>query len=263
VTMTPESSRHESGTSGAAELKAAAHTRQSFVRHELRAPLAVLYPLLSLLVDGGAGELTAHQRELLTVLERNVTRLEALVTGLTESGWAECSPAGRVAEAVPLDEVAREVLSLRQAVDHDLPLITIEVDSRLTAAQESGVPSATSAMVDRDDVRLIIGALLRNAAAFSPDNGAITVQIVPGRDPDTIAVEVIDNGPGMPAEELARAGEFGFRGKLARERQVPGLGIGLWVCRELAARNGGSLELTAADGGGVHARVTLPRPPAG
>ena len=63
------------------------------MRHELRAPLAVIYPLLSLLLDGGAGELSAQQRDYLEMLERNVVRIEALVTGVAESGWADCSAA--------------------------------------------------------------------------------------------------------------------------------------------------------------------------
>ena len=73
-----------------------------------------------------------------------------------------------------------------------------------------------------------------------------------------MAVEVADTGPGMPPEELARAFEFGFRGELARQLRAPGLGAGLWICRELAARNGGSLTLTSEPGAGVRATLVLP-----
>ena len=73
-----------------------------------------------------------------------------------------------------------------------------------------------------------------------------------------MAVEVADTGPGMPPEELARAFEFGFRGELARQLRAPGLGAGLWICRELAARNGGSLTLTSEPGAGVCATLVLP-----
>ena len=92
---------------------AAARERQSHVRHELRAPLAVIYPLLSLLLDGGAGELSPQQREFLEVLERNVVRLEALITGVADSGWADCSPAPSVPGEVALGDVVEEVVALR------------------------------------------------------------------------------------------------------------------------------------------------------
>ena len=75
----------------------AARERQSHVRHELRAPLAVIYPLLSLLLDGGAGELSPKQRGSLETLDRNVARLEGLITAATASGWTDCS----VAPALP------------------------------------------------------------------------------------------------------------------------------------------------------------------
>jgi signal transduction histidine kinase len=64
----------------------------------------------------------------------------------------------------------------------------------------------------------------------------------------------------MPPEELARAFEFGFRGKLATQLRAPGLGAGLWICRELATRNGGSLALTSQPGAGLCATLTLPTP---
>ena len=57
-----------------------------------------------------------------------------------------------------------------------------------------------------------------------------------------MTLEVADTGPGIPPEELDRAFDFGFRGELSRSMRAPGLGAGLWVCRELAARNGGSVS---------------------
>ena len=92
----------------------AARERQSHVRHDLRAPLAVIYPLLSLLLDGGAGELDAQQRGYLEVLERNVVRLEAIVTGVADSGWADCSAAPALPAEVALADVAEEVVALRR-----------------------------------------------------------------------------------------------------------------------------------------------------
>ena len=79
------------GVAGSAA-RSAARERQSHVRHDLRSPLAVMYPLLSLLLDDSA--LTPEQRGHLEVLDRNVTRLEALITSAAESGWADCSAAG-------------------------------------------------------------------------------------------------------------------------------------------------------------------------
>ena len=95
-------------------------------------------------------------------------------------------------------------------------------------------------------------------STYTPAAGSVTIRIGAGEGAGTVVVEVADTGPGMPPEELARAFEFGFRGELAARLRVPGLGAGLWICRELAARNGGSVTLASEPGAGVRATLTLP-----
>ena len=230
----------------AAAAAAAARERQSHVRHELRAPLAVIYPLLSLLLDGGAGELSPQQREYLEVLDRTVVRMESLITGVADSGWADCSPAPAIPGEVILGDVAEEVVALRVLDDRGGPPVLVD----------AGPPPTPRACADRDDVRQIVTDLVRNAATYSPSDGTVTVRITAGAD--TVMLEVADTGPGIPPEELDRAFDFGFRGELARSLRTPGLGAGLWVCRRLAARNGGSLSLRSEPGAGVRATLTLP-----
>ncbi len=241
------------GTSsaGRAALEAAvtaARERQSHVRHELRAPLAVIYPLLTLLLDEGAGELSPQQREFLEVLERNVVRLEALIIGVADSGWADCSQAPAMPDAVSLVDLAEEVVALRVLDDQGGPPVVVE----------SGPPPTPRAWADRDDVRQIVADLVRNAVTYTSSEGAVAVRIAAGVDRGTVALEVTDTGPGIPSEELAQAFDFGFRGELPRSQRTPGLGVGLWVCRELAARNGGSLSLESEPGAGTRAALTLP-----
>ena len=224
----------------------AARERQSHVRHELRAPLAVMYPLLSLLLGGGAGELTPQQREYLEVLDRNVVRLEALITGVAASGWADCSAAPCIPETVVLGEVADELVGLRAVEGAQGPQIRVE----------AATPPGLRARADREDVRAILAGLVRNAVAYAPDAEAVVIRAT--GDGGTVRLEVHDAGPGIPPEELGRAFEFGFRGQLANDLKVPGLGAGLWVGRELARRNGGDLRLASEAGAGVVATLTLP-----
>ncbi len=226
----------------------AARERQSHVRHELRAPLAVMYPLLSLLLDGAAGDLTAEQRGHLEVLDRNVARLEALIAGAAESGWADCSAAPALPAEVMLVDVVEEVLALRRVDDQSGAAIVLD----------PGPQPSLRAWADRDDARQILTNLVRNAATYTPAAGSVTVRIAAGDAPGTVVVDVTDTGPGMPPEELPRAFDFGFRGELALRLGVPGLGAGLWICRQLAGRNGGRVELASEPGAGVTATLTLP-----
>jgi len=225
----------------------ASRERQSHVRHELRAPLAVIYPLLSLLLDDGAGELTEQQREYLTVLDRNVVRLEALITGVAASGWADCSAAPPAPAVVVLGDVAEQLVALRAA----------EGARGAQVVVDAGDPPGPRAWADREDVRQILGGLVRNAVGYAPESGAVTIRVRAGEG-GTVVFQVADTGAGIPPEELHRVFEFGFRGELARELKVPGLGAGLWVCRELASRNHGRVLLASEPGLGVTATVTLP-----
>ena len=224
---------------------AAARERQSHVRHELRAPLAVIYPLLSLL--RGDDEPTGPQQEYLAVLERNVARLEALIAGTVDSGWADCSSAAPVPEEIALVDVAQELVALRRTEQAEGAPVRID----------AGAPAAPRVWADRADVRQILTDLVRNATAYTPASGRVTINARGGAS-GTVVVEVADTGPGLPPEELGRVFEFGFRGDLARELKVPGLGAGLWVCRELARRNGGDVALTSEPGTGVTATIILP-----
>jgi signal transduction histidine kinase len=230
---------------------AAARERQSHVRHELRAPLAVIYPLLSLLLDESACPLTSQQREYLAVLERNIERMAALVAGVADSGWTECSAAPVAPDEIAPADLAEDVVALGRAGEQKGPRVVVESDG----------PPAPHAWADRDDVRQIATNLVRNATTYAPDTATVTVRVTADVAAGTVALEVADAGPGMPPEELDRVFEFGFRGARAGQLKVPGLGIGLWVCRRLAERNGGSLQITSEPGAGLRARLTLPAAP--
>ncbi len=226
----------------------AARERQSHVRHELRAPLAVIYPLLSLFISGATGELSPQQREHLVVLQRNVERLDALVTSVVESGWADCSaaPTDR-AEILPMDLVDG-IIALRRAQGQDRPAVVVQRDAR----------PAPRARADSDDVLQIVKALIRNATTYTPSTGQVSVRITDEAEPGWLALEVADTGPGMSPGELGQACDFGFRGEAAARLQTPGLGIGLWVCRRLAERNGGGLTLANGPDTGLRATLMLP-----
>ena len=226
----------------------AARERQSYVRHELRAPLAVMYPALSMLLDGSAGELTPKQREYVELLERNAERLERRLAGANESGWLDCAEAAAEPAAVPLGEVLEEILAVRRLGGQQGPPIE---------AERAPGPRAV-AWADREQVRTIVANLLGNAEQYAGSGGAIRVRLSASADQPTASLAVEDEGRGIPADELAQVFDFGFRGVAAREAALPGLGIGLWVCRELASRSGGSIAIRSEVGAGTTVTVTLP-----
>jgi two-component system sensor histidine kinase TctE len=96
--------------------------------------------------------------------------------------------------------------------------------------------------------------LLHNAIRYTPGGGRVTLQL--GQEDGQARVAVVDSGPGIPADELARAGERFFRG---RDAKLPGSGLGLAIVRSIAERFGGTLQLApAAPEGGLRVTVSLP-----
>jgi two-component system cell cycle sensor histidine kinase PleC len=112
-------------------------------------------------------------------------------------------------------------------------------------------------MADRRAVRQIWINLLSNAAKFSPAGGEITVK-ASYRETGEVAVSFIDNGPGMPEEEIETAMQAFMRGSLAVKKAVDGAGLGLPIVKGLITLHGGHFELRSKPGQGTEATVVFP-----
>lgn len=96
--------------------------------------------------------------------------------------------------------------------------------------------------------------LLHNAIRYTPRGGQVTVKL--RHNADSGIITVLDNGPGMSADEIDRAGDRFFRGSNVTQ---PGSGLGLAIVRSIAARLGGELRLsTPSEGPGLVASILLP-----
>ncbi|MGZ8999385.1 MAG: sensor histidine kinase, partial [Allosphingosinicella sp.] len=76
-----------------------------------------------------------------------------------------------------------------------------------------------------------------------------------------VAIEIVDGGPGIPEAELGQVQEPFYRLESSRSRETGGSGLGLTLARAAAVAHGGSLELENVPGGGLLARIVIPRSP--
>jgi signal transduction histidine kinase len=227
--------------------RTAAAERQAFVRHELRTPLAVIQPLLGMLLDGTAGSLGEKQLEYLRMLERNVGRLAAMITGLVESGWLEIA-------ALPPDPTAIEVAGLVQETVADVSASLDEVP-RLEVRLADELPPLRG---DRYRLRRALRNVLLNACAYTPPAGRVTISSSLGAGDDGVSIVVADTGCGIESAELPSVFDFGFEGVAGRARQGRGLGLGLFVSREIVQSHGGRIWLESALGQGTRVSIELP-----
>ncbi|MCD6290199.1 MAG: hypothetical protein J7M34_06815 [Anaerolineae bacterium] len=215
----------------------------SAVGHELKTPLAVLKMLAPSLRQ--LAELPqATQGEITETIERNIARLDVLITDLLESARLE-------AGAVALHPRAMDILSLaRRVLDDMAPLLSLR-RQRLALHTPDDLPQVWA---DSRRLEQILSNLLNNAAKFSPPGGVIDVYLsVTG---DVVQVCVADVGPGVPPEEREHIFDKFYVG--TGNEALAGVGLGLFICRELVRLHGGRIWVEDRSGGGSRFCFTIP-----
>ncbi|MBP6633962.1 MAG: response regulator [Kofleriaceae bacterium] len=211
------------------------------VSHELRTPLTlILSPVQELLGRPGLAEIQPD----LVGIARNAGRLLRLIDDLLEMSRLDAG--GLRLTLADLDMSA---------------LCGTLLETARSAAQAQGVElvlvAPTSAIVVGDAHRLeiVLTNLIGNALKYAPGGGLIRVEVDDATD--RIDVTVRDNGPGIPAEDLAHVFERFYQVNRRDRRQQGGVGIGLALAKELAELHGGELTAGNNPAGGAFFTLTL------
>lgn len=230
-----------------ARLRALEKLQESFVSsvsHELRTPLTCIKTSVDLLQATDA-DLSVEQRELIHTIGHHVSRLEALVSDLLEITKLEagqitlsrqptnlCLIAARVVQALhPLKERKGQTVSLH-------------------------CPASVSPVaVDRRRIEQVLTNILSNAIKFTPKQGRIEIRVTEA--PDEIQVCVSDNGPGIPPEEQGRVFDKFY--VIADDRGLSGVGLGLYIARQVVELHGGRIWLESQVGVGSTFCFSVPK----
>ena len=218
------------------------------VSHELRTPLTLLIgPLETLL----AAEESEERRALLESMASNSRRLLRQVNALLDGAKLE---SGR--------------LRLEPAPGNLGALLAELVEAAVPLAERRGIRLETErlnelpdSVFDPEKTEIIAANLLSNALKFTPRGGRVTVR--GEADLDAVYFEVIDDGPGIPADELEPIFDRFHQVDGSASREHGGTGLGLALARELARLHGGNVTVRSRLGEGAAFRVELPREPAG
>jgi signal transduction histidine kinase len=147
-----------------------------------------------------------------------------------------------------------------QVQDEDLAALVQEVAWRTPSGQHAmvvEVENGLTAAIDRTRMSEVIGHLLDNASKFSPPDAPIEVRAY--RSPDRNAVvEVVDRGPGIPAEIREGLFEVFSEWRPPGYEQTPGAGLGLFICGAHLKAMAGRIDIEDGRDTGTVLRVTLP-----
>ena len=215
------------------------------VSHELRTPLTSIHGYLELLLEGGADEVAAEQREFLSIVDRNTDRLRRLVDDLLLVSEIDAGKLELDVDDLELGALARE-----------------SIESSRPNAEARGISldfsSETTVHLTGDRVRLVqlMDNVVSNALKFTPRGGSVSVRT--SRSNGSAVLEVEDTGVGVPADEQAQVFDRFFRARTSDENAVQGTGLGLSISQAIAHAHGGLIEVSSNVDVGTTFRVALP-----
>ena len=204
------------------------------ISHELRSPLTRAKLALEFLEDDQTRQ---------SLLE-DIREMERLIHDLLEGEQLNSRHSALNLAKGDIAELLRNLVrdefgDMRSRIDLDLP------------------PGPVEAEFDAVRVRLLVKNLLSNALCYTPED-APPVRLSLKAGSGQVSIRVIDHGPGMSAQEVARATEPFYRADPARCRDTGGFGLGLFLCRRIAEAHGGSLRIDSVEGRGTEIEVILP-----
>lgn len=218
--------------------------------HELRTPIALARGYVEMVSNDSLGAVPAPAREALSLVDAKLLEIDELVGQMTNVARLHGDQA----------QLDLEVLDVRDVVDDALERTRPLADAghRLVVEQPTG-----PVLAEADRLRLRIGLvnLLGNAIKYSPEGGEVRCRVLSsGR---WIHVAVTDEGLGIDPQLVGQLFEPFSRLGQARDRRIPGLGLGLHVSREIARSHGGELSAIANLGRGSTFVLSLPARTAG
>jgi signal transduction histidine kinase len=220
----------------------------SIVSHELRTPLTPIKGSAQLLRRRWDRMPSEQREEMLLTIEQRADHLARLVEDLLLVGQLSSSkraaPRVRPAQTDVMEvagEAARQLRRLHRG--H-----TIEVTG----------PESLQLTTDPLRVRQIIDNLVNNACKFSADGSVVRVDVT--GDTSWVTLKIVDQGRGIPPEDLERVFERFERVEDPLNMTTSGAGLGLYIVKSLAEGLGGDVKMTSVLGRGTTATVRLPYP---
>ncbi len=221
------------------------HEKDEFIAvaaHELRTPVTIIKSFAQALLRRSP-QLDPAQRRMLDSIDRGCNRIDRIVRDLLDISRLQ---GGQL-------ELLRERLDLAALVEE-----VVERMALTSAKHHLRVTSAGPVIVrgDRDRLEQVLAVLLDNAIRYSPRGGDVDVTVTVGSG--EVVVEVRDQGVGIPAEKQGRLFERFYRAHTGTPYDYGGMGVGLYISKEIIARHGGRIWVESEEGKGTILRLSLP-----
>jgi signal transduction histidine kinase len=240
-----EASRMRRASDRAEEVLGGRAEIASVIAHDLRGPISSVKSIAASTIANYDRLSDPQRQEFVGLIEQEAEHILGVVHQMSvalkvDARTLDLHPAGNELAAV-VQLALTDAETRRHPVTVDDPQrVEVDVDIRwLAEAVRQGID---------------------NAARFSPEGSAIRISVM-GTDGGPAQVEIVDAGPGVPAERRDQVFERFARWRPHGYEDVPGSGLGLFICRGIARAHGGDATLDVAPQGGTILRIRLPRRP--
>ena len=206
--------------------------------HELRTPLALMQAQVELF-SAEHPDVLPETADFLRLLREQTERMTQMTRTLLEMCGLQAVPCTDHIELGPMvDEIFADLAPLAEKNN-----ITLERDG-------DGVMTGSDTLIYR-----LLFNLTENAIKYNRPGGSVRLSVTP--EPEKLLIRVSDTGPGIPESEQARIFQRFYRSPSASEAE--GVGIGLYLARQIAAGQGGYLKVSSRPGEGSTFSLFLPR----
>lgn len=231
--------------------QAASQAKSEFLAtmsHEIRTPMNSILGMAELISET---TLSDEQSQLLSTLRQSGDHLVTLIEDILDITRIESGNLELTSDPVPLQDFAKNCVAILQS----------EADKKgleLIVTIKTTVPP--SIVCDKTRLRQILLNLLGNAIKFT-HKGQVSLTVSYGGRDGQIKFTVTDTGIGIPAHMLEDVFTPFTQADSSMTRRYGGVGLGLTICRRLAAFMGGKVQLRAIDGNGTEATLSIPVTP--
>jgi signal transduction histidine kinase len=216
----------------------------SIASHELRTPVTSIkgYTQLAKTLIR-ENDLTTSEEYLDIALDQ-IDRMSRLILELLDVSRIETGRLEIRRETIRWSSFVREVVHRHHTAVSDRRFhLSVPDDSHIVEG-------------DRDRLEQVLGNLLENAVKYSPEGSEIFVNVEDRLD--AVVTSVCDRGIGIPADELTQVFERFHRGRQVSSTNYGGLGLGLYITKQIVERHGGSIWVESAEGQGTTFHFSLP-----
>jgi signal transduction histidine kinase len=220
-----------------AATNAASEAKSSFLNmaaHELRTPITVLAGYLSMMDDGSLGHAPDSWAVPLQILKAKTGELNRIMETLVKASQIDANVAPLKAHVIDLRNVVEDAVArARPRAD----LLHADISTKLAIG-------AVPVNADKEELGRVLDNLINNSLSYSAPPARLFIDV--SRDSERALVRVKDDGVGIPEDQHEQVFDRFYRGASPMVAKVPGVGLGLYISRQLAEHHRGSLVVESS-----------------